>query len=220
MVGWLDGWMDRLLPYPLMHLDTQLFSLLFWSLELSKGQSPEDELRKGRSWGQTDELDPGPCPQELSNSVGKEATIQAEVMRLRATLTYPCRVLQRNSMHLSSGCNAACRGSFAWGWGQEKWTSQAPKPCKPILVHFLCLRHCQASLRSFPRCPGNERPTQVVHSKAQEPERTMPNCSELSSVSLEAFYGPSLGKHDPINALGVPPLLLSVSPPTAAGAGA
>ena len=38
-------------------------------------------------------------------------------------------------------------------------------------------------------------PIQVVHSKVQELERTMPDHSKPSTVPLEAFYGPGLGKH-------------------------
>ena len=82
-------------------------------------------------------------------------------------------------------------------WGVHKGTFQVLKPCKPTLVHSSALRYCQAALWSFPRCLGNEMPTQVAHSKVEEPERTMPDCSKPSSVPLEAFYGPSLGKHGP-----------------------
>lgn len=136
---------------------------------------------------------------------GERSHRPGKVMCQRAMLPgYQCRVLLRGSMEdklLPSGHDAACRGSLqeilAWGRGLDELTSQVPKSYKPILGHSSAPRHCQASLWSFPRCLGNERPTHVIHSKVQEPERTMPDCSKLSSVSLEAFYGPSLGKHEP-----------------------
>lgn len=124
--------------------------------------------------------------------------------RLRRCVMEPCSRGTRAGVRRGGGIRTDPRppqGSLAWtgwGWGcAGTLTSQVPKPGKPILVHSSAPRDCQASLWSFPRCLGNELPTRVAHSKVEEPERTMPDCSKPSSVPLEAFYGPSLGKHGP-----------------------
>ena len=87
------------------------------------------------------------------------------------------------------------KGILAWDWGLDKLTPQVPKSYKPNFVHSSAPRPCQASLWSFPRCLGKEMPIQVVHSEVQELERTMPDHAKPSTVPLEAFYGPGLGKH-------------------------
>lgn len=55
----------------------------------------------------------------------------------------------------------------------------------------------------------------VVHSKVQQPERTVPHSSASSSVPLEAFYGPAWVNRGPINAPGFSPVLPLVSTLTA-----
>lgn len=60
-------------------------------------------------------------------------------------------------------------------------------------------------------------PIQVVHSKVQELERTMPDHSKQAQFRLRHFMGSAWVNTSPINALGLPPLLLLVSPPRATG---
>lgn len=173
--------------------------LLPWTLEVHTSQGTEEELRKG----------PGQGEREMRRlrSLPSGAQQWSEERNLKPgrgdmSQSHAHWVLLRGSMQDESKClfpqaTVQPAGGPCVGLG----IGQADFSCPQALQTHPCPLFCSGVLPSFPlefsKVLGNEMPTQAAHSKVEELEWTMSDCSKLSSVPLEALYGPSLGKHGP-----------------------